>query len=46
MIIVEIDLTNINPATATTILATILVITNIIVIIVRILEIHASFARN
>jgi hypothetical protein len=46
MIIVEINLTSIDPATAIIILATILVVTDIIATIARIPEIYASFARN
>ena len=46
MIIVEIDLTGTNPAIATTILATILVATDITTTIARIPEIYALFARN
>jgi hypothetical protein len=46
IIIVKTDLTSTDPAIATTVLATILVATDTTIITVRILEIHASFARN
>jgi hypothetical protein len=46
MIIVETNLTSTDPVTVTTVLATILVITDTTIITVQILEIYALFARN